>query len=301
MFYLRCSRCGHLNPADSEHLLFCQSCNRKLINNFSDWHARFPLKSFQDFRREQCVEVDGVLLEPQSIKSTNTAPRLSHSKVWPLFKSKVLIISLLFFVLLLCGFFASRFIVKNARLWLGFTPSQVQFLASDSTAWLPFVCNDGNFSAYYPGTPKPTSNIALTDLGELRITSYFCSSTQADSNFLYGVGYSVYPQHIMDEIDTLGYPLDLFFEGAISGTIDDSEATMLSSYFVDWHGYQGRAVVAELNSGRQLMVMRFYLVHNVMYCLQVLTQAQNYPNRAIDFFFDSFALLPGQSAGPNAD
>lgn len=48
--YLKCSHCGYLNPVTSQYQTFCQNCNKKLENNFPDWHVMHPDKSFDDFK-----------------------------------------------------------------------------------------------------------------------------------------------------------------------------------------------------------------------------------------------------------
>jgi hypothetical protein len=53
--YIRCIRCGHLNPFKTEYLTLCESCGRKLENNFPDWQKNHPGKTVVDFKKEVCV------------------------------------------------------------------------------------------------------------------------------------------------------------------------------------------------------------------------------------------------------
>jgi hypothetical protein len=39
-----------LNPVTSEYQTFCQYCDKKLANNFADWHKLHPDKAFEDFK-----------------------------------------------------------------------------------------------------------------------------------------------------------------------------------------------------------------------------------------------------------
>lgn len=50
MLNLRCTHCGSLNPITSEYQTFCQTCNKKLVNNFADWHRNHPDRTFDDFK-----------------------------------------------------------------------------------------------------------------------------------------------------------------------------------------------------------------------------------------------------------
>jgi hypothetical protein len=60
MYYLKCNNCGHLNEVKTEYLSFCANCNKKLENNFSDWHRKFPEKSFEDYKRLICISEDKI-------------------------------------------------------------------------------------------------------------------------------------------------------------------------------------------------------------------------------------------------
>lgn len=53
--YIRCVRCGHLNPFKTEYLTLCESCGRKLENNFPDWQKLHPGGTVADFKKEICV------------------------------------------------------------------------------------------------------------------------------------------------------------------------------------------------------------------------------------------------------
>lgn len=56
MAYLRCQNCGFLNEVKSEYLVFCTSCNKKISNNFNDWHVRNPEKTFDEYKSLVCTE-----------------------------------------------------------------------------------------------------------------------------------------------------------------------------------------------------------------------------------------------------
>jgi len=52
MHYLQCNNCGHFNEVKTEFLIFCSHCNKKLDNNFSDWHKRNQHKTLDDFKQQ---------------------------------------------------------------------------------------------------------------------------------------------------------------------------------------------------------------------------------------------------------
>jgi hypothetical protein len=58
MNYLICGKCGHFNEVKSEYLIFCESCNKKLENNYSEWKKRNSDKTFDDFKEIICTTED---------------------------------------------------------------------------------------------------------------------------------------------------------------------------------------------------------------------------------------------------
>lgn len=203
----------------------------------------------------------------------------------------MLILSLLVVVLLLGGYLATQYITRNAEKITGFTPSEIKFLSSDTTKWIPFTCPQGNFTVFFPGTPIKSNTINTTDIGDIEITTYSVESNSMDEeNLVFGVGYSVYPADFMDQYGDEGRTIDLIFDGAVTGTINNADANLISSYFIPFGEFQGRAVRAELNSGDLILSAHFYLVHNTMYCIQSISKSTDTTNQAFNFFVNSFHL-----------
>lgn len=48
-YYLKCTNCSHLNLLKTQYLVFCEKCNLKLKNNFSDWEKIHPDKNYNFF------------------------------------------------------------------------------------------------------------------------------------------------------------------------------------------------------------------------------------------------------------
>jgi|GEM_PF-434153 hypothetical protein len=57
MYYLKCNNCGHLNEVKSGALSFCVGCNKPLDNSFLKWTETNPGKTFEDFKKEVCINV----------------------------------------------------------------------------------------------------------------------------------------------------------------------------------------------------------------------------------------------------
>lgn len=77
MYYLKCNNCGHLNKLDNENLLFCEKCNKKLENNFRDWHRKNSEKSFEDFKKLVCISEQEIPTE-----SGKKRPKSKSLKYW---------------------------------------------------------------------------------------------------------------------------------------------------------------------------------------------------------------------------
>ena len=74
--FLVCPICGHHNDAHSEYLTFCESCKKKLSNNFHDWQKQHPESTLNDFFREVCIDENESKKQNQDIaqKSERKAP-----------------------------------------------------------------------------------------------------------------------------------------------------------------------------------------------------------------------------------
>ena len=55
MHYIKCTHCEKLNLFRTEYLTFCDSCGKKLVNNYPDWKLKNPGKSLDVFKNTVCV------------------------------------------------------------------------------------------------------------------------------------------------------------------------------------------------------------------------------------------------------
>lgn len=60
MYYLKCDHCNALNEVKTEYQTFCNICNKKLVQNFSDWKKTNPNGTFDDFKLRVCLSEDTV-------------------------------------------------------------------------------------------------------------------------------------------------------------------------------------------------------------------------------------------------
>jgi hypothetical protein len=73
---LKCNNCGHLNDVKSEYLIFCDSCGKKLENNFRDWKNRNSDSTLDDFKKLMCVSEDEMI--KNSVKTKKKPKSLKY-------------------------------------------------------------------------------------------------------------------------------------------------------------------------------------------------------------------------------
>ena len=74
MYFQKCTNCGHLNEVKSEYLTFCGKCNKKLENNFSEWHKINSDKTLNDFKQLYCISAEDMLKNVQATKKKAGMP-----------------------------------------------------------------------------------------------------------------------------------------------------------------------------------------------------------------------------------
>ena len=161
---------------------------------------------------------------------------------------------------------------------------------SHSHKWVLFESTKG-FTAEYPEAPHPDSAIYNSAMGELKSYSftYDASKSLIDDNSLYAVMCGEYPDSLVNS-DMKEESLSLFFRNAIDADINGMHGKLLTETFIKLDGYPGREVRADLMDGKTVVKMRFYLVKNIMYMIQVFTDVKKDYNISIDKFMDSFKL-----------
>lgn len=206
-------------------------------------------------------------------------------------RNATVVASVVVVLVLVVWFIISLRVTKDTSRIIDFSNEEIRFLLSDTARWSKFSCEQGRFTAFFPGTPMRAVNSNKTGIGDIDVISYHVERvSDADSNSFYSVGYSIYPEDFMEKYGNLNYNIDMIFEGAIMGSLASAGGVLKSSYYVAFGDYPGRAVQVELSGGDGILAMRFYIVGNVMYSIQVVSSSNKFPNRAAQFFFDTFKL-----------
>jgi hypothetical protein len=104
--YLICDTCQHKNPVNSERIIFCKKCDKKLANNYLDWKKSKFDSSFESYISKETTEngeimtdekgiqkKESIFKRPKSLLISNTIPEVK------IFLGATVILIALFFIL----------------------------------------------------------------------------------------------------------------------------------------------------------------------------------------------------------
>ena len=76
MYYLKCNHCGHLNEVNSEYMVFCTNCKKKIENNYSNWKKKNQDKTLDEFKKLICISDEDI--QTATSKSKNPKKTLVY-------------------------------------------------------------------------------------------------------------------------------------------------------------------------------------------------------------------------------
>ncbi|MES2762408.1 MAG: hypothetical protein V4677_09375 [Bacteroidota bacterium] len=105
--YLICDNCQHKNTVNSERIVFCKSCDKKLANNYLDWKKSKFDSSFESYiakettkNGEAIVDANTIYKEKESVfKRTSSFISSNTIPEFKIFLGTTVILFALFFVL----------------------------------------------------------------------------------------------------------------------------------------------------------------------------------------------------------
>lgn len=290
MDYLICDFCGSSNEVKSEYLTFCNNCEKKLPNNFSEWQKDHPDKSFEQYKTAVCQH---------SIIRWEAEPVLPIKRKPTPWKY-----ALLFTLLAIVGmgiFWTINeeyYPTEEIQEW---ATKNINFNKPEIELWNSFTFHEGNFEMKFPSKPDKITEQTETAAGILNINSYTSIPSSAeDDNLSYTVSYITYPvdminSRLLNKAQTLE-----FFNYTINGVLKMEEGVMKTKNEIVYGLYPGREITAGTDKGLTELKCRLYLVENTLYIIKVSTAYQNSGNSSGDVFLNSFKLLAyAQSLGLN--
>lgn len=279
--YLQCDHCGHFNFVKSEYLIFCEKCDKKLTNNFKDWHKKFPDETLDDFKAQKCVSEEA-LLQMQSVEKTRKK-KLSKVQWFGIIVGAIAAVG--------GSYLGSGFADKVKDKLNIFRMNQTEFVAADTTNWVDIFVADAGFEASFPRQPKDTTQVVDSEIGPLTMKmQLYEPEFGKDENLYYCSCCTVYPADVIDGTSLTPEQLDTFFKNSINGSVTNVKGKLLSVEEIRYKGYPGRESKIEVKNGLAIVSMRTYLVHNRMYMLEVISPVKNVSSKSGRKFFNSFKL-----------
>lgn len=146
------------------------------------------------------------------------------------------------------------------------------------------------YKVLFPGQTQKSSQTVPSSLGELliEIVSYEVPESMADSNYMYVVIESKYPDSTIHS-DSTG-TLDIVFRGAIDGALRNGAGKLIKESSGSIGKYPTRTIEVDYQNGKATMKMMIVLRESYMIILQTLTDPGKYPNASLDNFFQSFSV-----------
>ena len=147
-----------------------------------------------------------------------------------------------------------------------------------------------SYKIVFPKTPTPSSQDIDSDIGKLTLNLhiYEVPENVNDSNQLYLLNETAYPDSLINsgkkEI------LESFFKNAIAGSVKNVQGKVLAEKNIELSGYPGREISVDYQNGSYVIKMRIYLVKNIVYMLQTISETQKQSNSSAARFFNSFQL-----------
>ncbi len=141
----------------------------------------------------------------------------------------------------------------------------------------------------FPAQPTLSTQKLPSSIGELLLTiSAYEPKDAVDENLAYLIMETDYPDSTVHSGKT--ELLDKFFRGAIDGAITSVNGKLISESTIMVGMYPGRSIEINLGDGQAIVKMMMVLREKKMIMVQTVSDTGNYPNNAINSFFNSFNL-----------
>jgi hypothetical protein len=153
-----------------------------------------------------------------------------------------------------------------------------------------FLLKSDGFTITFPKEPASQPQVVNSDIGELKINIfiYDASESGADDNLVYLASSTEYPDSLISSEKTEILPV--LFKNTIDGILSNIQGKILSETAIEINGFPGREVKVDFMEGQAIIKIRIYLVKNILYMVETITETSKVPNKSIDKFMDSFKL-----------
>lgn len=148
-----------------------------------------------------------------------------------------------------------------------------------------------DFQVEFPKKPDYQTKTIKSAIGNLKMNIYMydASKDKKDDNLVYGVISTEYPDTIVNSDSK--EDLSPFFRNSVDGAVKNVNGKLLSESVIELDGFPGREIKVDFKDGMAIIKMRVYLVKSKLFVIQTITKTENFSNKSIDRFMDSFKLI----------
>ncbi|MGQ8335170.1 hypothetical protein ACUNWD_01360 [Sunxiuqinia sp. A32] len=252
-----------------------------MSNNFKDWLKRNQGKTLNDFKAQRCVTDEAV----------SVMQKAGKKKKRKITKSQIIgiVVGTIFAAI---GSHYGKLGVEKLMEIQGLKKlNKMEFLQSDTIQWITYHNNEANFEILFPEQPEENIQSVESEIGPMEVKIYtYEPELGKDDNILYGAGFSVYPEDLVDSDIMADEEIAEFMNNSINGAVTNVQGKLLTTNTISYKGYPGREIRIDFKNGVAIIKMRIYLVKNKAYISEVITASSNSLNKAVNTFLDSFKL-----------
>jgi hypothetical protein len=166
-----------------------------------------------------------------------------------------------------------------------FLSSQILFCQK---TWVNFAPPGENFEIEVPHEMKDGQKKILTEVGELKPTTWICQGQKGDQNHLYLVSYVDYPTDTFHP-DSTALIRD-FLQASLETHINDLHGTLTYQSESPYITHPGILYRASYNDNKHVVKSRVILIGDRFYAIQVYTNSEKSLNEDMNKFLYSFRL-----------
>jgi hypothetical protein len=153
-----------------------------------------------------------------------------------------------------------------------------------------FLLKSDGYTIAFPKEPASQPQVINSEIGELKLNIfvYDASESGTDENLVYLVSSTEYPDSLINSERTEILPE--LFKNTLAGILSNINGKLLSETVIDINGFPGREVKVDFMEGQAIIKIRIFLVKNILFMIETITETGKVPNKSIDRFMDSFKL-----------
>ena len=176
--------------------------------------------------------------------------------------------------------------LKTLGIVLLFTALMMSFTKLED--W--YLLESSSYTILFPKKPTASTQKVDSKVGQLtmNLNIYEIPENEKDDNYVYLLNETSYPDSVINS--DMKDKLNEFYEKAIEGSVNSVKGKLLTEKTIQVGEYPGREVLIDYPAGGAIVKLRLVLVKNIVYLIEVMTDAKKVANESSEKFFNSFQL-----------